>query len=206
MAEQKWEAYGPEKGASMTRDFRVAGWLSIANAALTLPIIFIAGAATLRPELVPRLAIEAVGLLNLALFVFVFSELKRLVAMRDFHDVDALIFMLIGANSAVEVWNLAGAFLPDIKDTVRILSIASLIPVGITFVLFAVRLLHFPTELSNLLKGFCYAIIVTGICAATVVLLPISFISSIVADVTLGLIFLRAREFLAPGTDVARRA
>ena len=60
--------------------------------------------------------------------------------------------------------------------------------------LFAVKILSLNNNFYGLLIPFAFTIIATGLCFATVILLPLALLISVVSDVILGIIFFRAAE------------
>ena len=61
-------------------------------------------------------------------------------------------------------------------------------------IMFGVKLLQLSNDLKGLHKPYCYLNIITGICLATVVLLPVGILASAITDVMLGTIFFQAAK------------
>ena len=76
----------------------------------------------------------------------------------------------------------------------------ALIPFGIIFIVFAIKLLRLPDNLFGLLKPFSYTSIATGFCFATIFLIPLGLVASTIADMILAIIFFR---FVGKGEVVA---
>ncbi len=178
----------------MTRKhLTVAGWLAMANAALTVPWVvltfFIAGKGG-------SLAKVGEGLflvVGTVLYVYLLVTLRRLLHEKFvFYEADTVIMLLIKANIiSATVVVLASAF-PGLEDSLAMFGIIMVVGLGILQTIFGIRLLRLIDDLKGLHKPYCYLNILTGFCTAMIVLLPVGILTGAVADVMLGTIFFQA--------------
>ncbi len=171
----------------------IAGWLSIVNAVITLPLFVF----SLVLDALGGPAAKALSVLltiaTTALFIYVFTTLKDLLHARfDFHDTDTLISVLIMASVVVAAINLLSTVFSSLEAVIRWLSVLSLIPFGVIFIVFAVKLLNLRDNLFGMLKPLSYLTIATGLCFGTIILIPFGLLTSAASDIILGMVFFRA--------------
>ena len=77
-------------------------------------------------------------------------------------------------------------------DVVGMISAVLLIPYGILHAVLGVKILKLDNELFGWRKSFSILTILTGVFLATVILLPLGLMTSMVSDVILALIFFAA--------------
>jgi hypothetical protein len=173
----------------------LAGWFSIANALFTIPSIAMSWFLDTVGGAGAKLSQAILTLVSLGLFLYVIISLRKLLNYRfQFHEADIYISLLIWGNVLLAAFSLLALGSQGFEWFMNILSIVSFIIFGILAIMFATRLLRLPGNLYGLLKAFCYAQIVSGICFITVFLSPVGIIVGAVADVILGVIFFRAAE------------
>ena len=180
----------------MTKEqFNLAGWLSITSALFTIPSIVMVWLLESMEGSGAKVSQAILTLVDLGLFLYVISSLKKLLNSRfRFHDVDIYISLLMWGNAILCVLSIISLGSIRLEFVFRYLSMIALIIFGILSIMFATRLLRLSGNLYGLLKAFCYAQIVCGICFITVLLFPVGVIAGAVADVILGIIFFRAAE------------
>ncbi len=173
----------------------MAGWVSIANAIFTIPAIAMSFFLESMEGTGARIAQAVLMVVGLGLFVYLLSTLRQLLNSRfRFHDADICISYLLWGNVSLSLFHLLSFINREFESTVGILSIMAYIFFGILSILFARRLLRLPYTLYGLLKPYCNITLVSGVCIATVVLLPVGILVGAVTDVILGIIFFRAAE------------
>lgn len=172
----------------------VAGWLSVTSAVLSIPILILSvmlGPAS--ESLGARTGSALLTVASTALFVYVFSTLRALLIGRyAFHETSGLITILIVGNVVIAAFSVLGVLSFAIETAVSVLSLIAIVPFGIIFIVFAIKLLRLPDNLHGMLKPFCYLSIATGFCFATVLLIPLGVLASAVSDILLAIIFFRA--------------
>ncbi len=180
----------------MTKEkLNVAGWMSITNAVISIPIlgltIFLEGASSGGAILLQLL----LALVNIGLFVYIVSSFKELLNdYFDFHATDTLIQMQIWISIASSILTLLMLLIPSLKTVVGIISIVLMICYGIISIVFSIKLLKLQDNLSGLLKPFVYTSIATGFCFATIILIPLAVLTNAAVDIMLGIIFMKASE------------
>ena len=181
----------------------LAGWLSVTNAVLTIPILILslilAAASQASPSAASgfgaRILSALLTLASTAVLVYIFSTLRvLLVEGYSFHETSGLITMLIAVNVVFAAFQVLGVLSPAIETVVSILSMVAMVPLGIIFIVFAIKLLRLPDNLHGMLKPFAYTSIATGFCFATILLSPVGVLTSVASDIFLAIIFFRAME------------
>jgi hypothetical protein len=181
--------------ATVLPNLKLAGYLSIASAILTIPMFAMTFFLASQPDSASKLLAMVLTGAGMILFIFIFLSLKGLLNVRyGFHDTDIYINMLIWLNAV----SLALTFLQLFPASEKLAEVAPLVLSvlsGIVLIIFAVKLLRLPDTLHGMLKPFAYATLATGVCFATIVLFAIGLLASILSDIFLGVIFLHAVEF-----------
>jgi hypothetical protein len=184
------------KGQEMDQgQMRLAGWLSIINAVLTIPLAVISFALGTRSGQESQVISVILTVASAFLFTYIMSSLKSLLGQcYRFHETDGLITALIVLNVVLAVVSILGEIIAPLKTTIAWLLVISIVPLGVIFIVFAIKLLRLQDNLYGMLKPFSYLSIATGVCFATIVLLPLGLLTSIVTDILLGMIFFRVAE------------
>lgn len=131
------------------------------------------------------------------IFVYIFIILKRLLNEKAaFHDVDKYITFLIWINVVIMVISVITLPFTEAQEIIGIGILVLLIPLGIIYVVFGIKLLNCEDNLFGYLRPFSYMIIATGIMTAVVVLILFGMITSIISDVMLALIFFKAAKLM----------
>lgn len=173
----------------------LAGWCAVTSGVITIPSFMLWAFLDSHPSSGADVFQATLTLIGLALFIYIFSSLLQLLNIRfDFHDTDVLINLLIWINIGAAILNLLVLLVSRLEALIGALLVIALVAFGLIYVAFGVRLLRFSQPLFGLLKPFSYMSIVTGICFATIVLIPVGLMTSAIADVILGIIFFRAAE------------
>ncbi len=171
---------------------RITGCLAVTSALLSIPLVVL---ELTTPAQEWRLGRDLAGLVTTGLFVYLYVTLRELLNGRfGFHDVDGAIGFLVGGDVVLFLLGLlhrpSGEGREPVVDLAFVLLTAAL---GVGFVVFSRKLLGLGPRLSRPLRGFAYTNLVVGICLASIVLLPIAIVASVVADLVMGLVFFDAR-------------
>lgn len=177
---------------SITKEqLRLAGWFSIANAAVTIPIFIVREFLDVADGIHLKIINLILSAISLGLVIYVTKYFKKVLNFCfKFNQVNKLVYVFVWSNVAVSVIS----FLLAEGNTIQalIVSILALITLGSIYMIFAIKLLSISENVSGLLIVFAFTIIAKGLCLATVILLPLSLLVSVVSDVVLGIIFFRA--------------
>lgn len=185
-----------------SNQYKTAGWLSIANAVLTVPTIALGFLLVYvaRSSLVVNIIQILLSILFCALGVYILYVFKDLLNTRyQFHFADNLILMLIWINIIFTITGLPKYLIPDVgvvKLTLDIIGVVLFYLMGIITVIFGIRILKLKDDLFGLLKPFAYMNIVSGVFIMSIVLLPFGLLAAVTAYIIQGIIFLRAAEDL----------
>lgn len=173
----------------------LAGWLAVVSAVITFPgIILSIISGMVQVKSASLLYLEAIfNTGTTALTVFIFIMLKRLLNEKaKFHDVDKYITFLIWVTIILTVIEVLTLPFSEIQGIIGLGVIVLIIPLGIIYIVFGIKLLNCEDNLFGYLKPFSYLSIATGIMMAVVILIPLGMITSIISDIVLALIFFKA--------------
>lgn len=179
------------------KNLNLAGWLSVVAAVVTFPMLVMALLSGLAEEesLVFMYLEAALDIGYLVLYVYIFVMFRRLLNERaGFHDADAYVTFLIWTNVAITLVSVVTLPFPETMDAVGIGSVVLLIPFGIVYVVFGIKLLNCDDGLFGYLKPFSYLTIATGVMVAIVVTVFLGMVTSIISDIFLALIFFKAAK------------
>jgi hypothetical protein len=169
---------------------KIAGWLAMASAFFTLPLVYLSfrleGMHDSYADMIQTI-IQTSGTL---LFLAVILYLKKLLnSFFNFCDTDRIINLMVIASMVTGVLSIGIFSFPALKESLQSAIIVLLVALGLVQVQFGYRLLKLTNDLGGLHKPFCYANMATGIFLASVVLMPLSIIVSVLSDLMLGTIF-----------------
>jgi len=181
---------------SITKEqLQFAGWLAIVSAFVTF-IVFV---MTLKNVTEAKAIKVLLILISVGSFVYVFLSLRKMLNIRfEFHDVDTLISVLIGSNVVLSALNIVSLGYSELESILSGFFVVAFILFAILYIIFAIRMLRLTDNLYGLLKPFSYTSIATGICFASIIMIPFGLIASSVSDIILGIIFFRAAQFFNP--------
>ena len=157
-----------------TRDFSLAGWLSVALAVVLVPYVGVVAAEAWAEAA----GGGSIGLGVLAFFllaaitaasVWLYLEFRRLLNRSGFHGIDTLVPILI-------VLGIVMVFIPNSWMVIGLL--LALVSCAVSIV-FGIRLLKFSEDPTGLMKPFAYLLVAGSICMATVVLSPLGLLLGI---------------------------
>ena len=167
-----------------TRDFSLAGWLSVALAVVLVPYVGVVAAEAWAEAA----GGGSIGLGVLAFFllaaitaasVWLYLEFRRLLNRSGFHGIDTLVPILI-------VLGIVMVFIPNSWMVIGLL--LTLVSCAVSIV-FGIRLLKFSEDPTGLMKPFAYLLVAGSICMATVVLSPLGLLLGIAFYIVQAMIF-----------------
>jgi hypothetical protein len=179
--------------------------LAMASALLSLPLFLVSLHFEGRHDDVARTVELSLQVVGTGIFV-VLTILLRLFLTRTcrFRKADAIITVLIILNLIYAVAASLGLLVPRLEERLPAILTPLVILLGIAQAGLGWRLLGLEHDLGGLKRPYCWLNIVTGICLASLVLIPVGIVVSAVGDVMLGTIFLQEARRLSrlPGTDI----
>ena len=174
-----------------SRTLKVAGWLAMASASLTLPLLYLSFKLEGRIDLKAADIQTIIQVFGTFLFVAIILYFKKLLNSHfKFHNADRNIELMIAANVVTGVLSIVALYLTPLQESIGSIVIAILVIQGIVQAQFGYKLLKLPNELGGMLKPFCYANMATGILLVTIILIPLGIVVSTISDLMLGTIFL----------------
>jgi hypothetical protein len=185
----------------MTRArLETAGWLGVTSAVLTIPLVLAELSAQAHET---RLLRDLLGLVSTGLSVYLYLTLRELLQVRfDFHEADTAIGFLIGMAIALFGLSLLGhvATRPPFETFLGFAFIAAAAAAGGGLIIFSLRLLRLQDRLYGYLRPYAFANFALGVCLASVVLVLLGILASVVADTLMALIFFSAARHPTPGS------
>jgi len=176
--------------------YQLAGWLAIIGALLMVPLTV----ATVILEKMSggHLLFSIINIgkyfLSMAVTVYIFYMFRKLLNDRyNFNQVNWIITVFI-IYSILTFFVSLLAIVPDLKLAVMIGILVMMVPFGVLNIIFGVRMLKLQDDLFGLLKPFAYLYIAAGICAVSVILMPLGMLVAIATLFIEGMIFLRTKE------------
>lgn len=134
-----------------------------------------------------QIGIQVVGAL---LFVAITLLFRKLLNARfSFHDTDRSIDLMVVANVLASGMAVVALCVPQLKETLEIAALVTVVFQGLVQVRFGSRLLRLQDNLDGMLRPFCYLNMATGVCVASVVLIVVGVVVSSITDLMLGTIF-----------------
>lgn len=170
---------------------KTVGWLCIFYAIIT-PALVVFGAivgATNDAEL--KLVAAIVSVPSSILGIYILVSFRRLLnEYFGYHDIDIHITIIVWSTVVSVVVSFVGVMVAEI-------GLANILPVllmGVVAVAFGIKLLNLKEPFRGLLKPFCYTNIAAGICYASIILVFLGFVGSIVANVITAMIFFQMAD------------
>lgn len=170
-----------------SKDLRLVGYACILYVALSIPILIL----SVYTSAIGQAALSnIIQIANLILFVYITLSLKALLTEFEFEDVNGLLNLTIGINVFGVVF---GMIAPD-SGVMAFLAIAMLVVLGVLMLIIGIKLQKCQNQLHGLLKTFSLSMMATGICLASVVLLPLAMLAWMVMGIVQGMIFLKEAD------------
>lgn len=185
-------------------EFAPAGWMAIAGAILTLPLMgmgivldILSKKVSMIHPLFPILYV-GLGIAQAGLVIYAFYRFKNYLNERhQFYRTDVLIMVIVAGAIVITTIGLTGRVVSSLGAPTPVLLgfIAGLfvvgVPLGILSVIFGIKLLELQDSLNGYLKPYAFLNIIAGVCFATFILAPLGLLIDAVANVILGLILLK---------------
>lgn len=167
-----------------------AGWIAMTSAFIAIPLVYLIFKLEGHAD-VTTLTIQALlQVFGTVLFVVITRCMKKLLnAQFSFYDTDRYIDLMIMANVGAGILALAGLFFAPLKETLSIAAMVIMVFQGIVQIQFGYILMKLQNNLGGMLKPFCYANMLTGLCVASVVLIIVGVVVSAISDLMLGTMF-----------------
>lgn len=118
-----------------------------------------------------------------------------------FRKADAIIAGLIALNLVYAVVSSTGLVVPRLEEQLPSLLAPLVMLLGIAQAGLGMRLLALEHDLGGMKRPYCWLNIITGVCLASLLLIPLAIVTSAISDVMLGTIFFHEarRCALLPG-------
>lgn len=179
-----------EDYAVTSRMFKIAGFLSMASAFLSLPLAYLSFSLEGRADAYAAEIQTFIQTSGTLIFVTILLYLKKFLnSLLQFHDTDKSIDLMIMASMVTGVLAIGMFSFPTLKESLGAVLIMILVVQGLVQTQLGYKLLKLPNDLQGMLKPFCYANMLTGLLLATVILIPLSILISALSDLMLGTIF-----------------
>ncbi|HHJ38364.1 MAG: hypothetical protein AXA67_13475 [Methylothermaceae bacteria B42] len=173
--------------------FKLAAILAFIRATMILPLASLASQLAGNPGFGPMMITALLTLLNFALFVYIITTFKGLLNERfGYHSLDLTIYGLIGLNALTILVLLGPMLLPgQISGGTGFMAIISL-AYGLVLIGYAFQILKMDNPLFGFQKPYGYLVAASGLGFASMVLAGVGVIFGAVADILLGVIFIKA--------------
>jgi hypothetical protein len=184
-----------------SRTLKIAGWLAMTSAFLTLPLVYLSFKLEGRIDLEATVSQTIIQIFGTVLFVAIILYLRKLLnSLFNFHDTDRNIDLMIVTGAVTGIISTVALYVPSLKGSVEYAVIVILIVQGIVQLQFGYKLLKLPDDLGGMLRPFCYVNMATGIFLASIVLIPMGILASAISDLMLGTIFFSVSRWLKANT------
>ncbi len=180
-----------------SRTLKIAGWLCMISAFFALPLVYLSFRLEGLLDYKSTTLQVIIQMYGTFIFVAVTLYLKRLLnTIYNFRNTDRNIDLMIITGILTGILSVAALFFTSFKEAVGSAVIVIFVLQGIVQFQLGYKLLKLPGDLNGILKPFCYANMLTGLCLASIVLIPLGILASAISDLMLGTIFLNmARSF-----------
>jgi hypothetical protein len=186
-----------------SRTFKIAGWLAMASAFFTLPLVYLSFKLEGRIDLEAAVIQTIIQIFGTVLFVAIILYLKKLLnSLYNFHDTDRNIDLMIVTGAVTGIISTVALYALSLKESVEYAVIVILILQGIMQLQFGYKLLKLQDDLGEMLRPFCYVNMATGILLASIVLIPLGILASAISDLMLGTIFFGVSKLLKNKTGL----
>ena len=173
--------------------FIFAGWLSIISALGGIVSLAAGIFLIFQQQQGIQTALFVLSVLLVCVGIGMLAALMKLLNSRlDFHGADTVITMLIWTMVFAVALSFADDYLTGYEAVLYLMSVLFGIVFGVLCVILGSRLLKIASRLSGPVRPVSYALIVSGVAHATVILEPAGMIVGCIVDVFLAIIFFRA--------------
>jgi hypothetical protein len=183
------------------RSLVIAGWIAIFSAVLTLPLVLVSIFLAVWPENeFLEAANKSLSLVLTALGIYILVTLRKLLHAHRFHAADLVIALLVGGFVVTEALEIPGALVAP-REFIDTMLIAFAIVLAVLSAVLGFKVLPAATLVRGPMTTYAYLSIATGICFATLVLIPVGLITSLAETVCLAMVFFRESEARTPAAS-----
>ncbi len=176
----------------ISRNLKIAGWIAMASAFLTIPLEYLSSRLEVRTNSEATILQTIIQIFGTILFLAIMMYVKRFLNnLFNFRNTDKNIDLMIITGIVAGVLSVAVLYVTPLKESIGYAGIGIVMVQGVVQAQFGYKLLKLPYDLGGMLKPFCYANIATGILLATIVLIPFGIVVSALSDLMLGTIFFK---------------
>lgn len=193
MSECEGLTQNEKRGDNMKR----AAFICFFNAMITIPLNVIGIKLGMLEErnFTHQIIDVSTNAISLILTVYILLLLKRLLKEKcHFVKVDSLLSLAISVQVVVGIIGAICTFIPEYMTFGSILILVAMVVTGILYTIIGAKLFKMENNLYGFLKPFCILFILMGVGSIIFVFLPIVLLSSITADILLGVVFLKEVE------------
>lgn len=185
------------------KHMRAAGWAAIVSAVALLPTATSGALALLaRRAYWIQVSEYPAVFVYAASWTYVLLAFKRLLGKRfNVHSVDVHIIVLLGTNIMLCLLLPLGVVLLRAVNALVCILVFTVVLSGVLQISLGVILMRSREQIGPLLKPFCYATIVAGVCSLSFGLYGVGHIASAVQSVLLALIFFRLANRFSDATE-----
>ena len=181
------------KTAPSSLRLKLAGYLAISSALLTLPWFLFTYSFAGKNILAAKVTEACLLVGGVVLYVYLMVTFQQLLNRRyAFRHADKVISLLIQAAVCQCAASLVGLVVPELEGAVRMYGYVIVIILGVLHMMFGIWLLQLSASLGGMHRPYCYLNIVTGFSLASILLVPLGMVTGCIGDVMLGTIFLQA--------------
>lgn len=176
---------------------RLAGWLSLLSAIITLPLFALAILAATETTRTSGLALLSTltFIFHTGIYCYVYLTFRDYLHTHfSFTKVDRQINIIVGVSIAAAVLDVIAFIFSDMKDVISLITFLLIIPLGIVSIQIGLALFQLKDTLFGLRNPFSYLLIFVGVFLVSIVLLLPGLFLGLIVDVILGIILLRAAQ------------
>ncbi len=179
----------------------LAAWLCVAIAVLEVPMlgmeVFLAAAsdsADGAASVAAHAGSSILAAISSTICAVLFTTLRLFLEERfGFVKASASIRLIVNAEGVLACGSVLELFIPGYTLS-NVLVTLLFFFICIVRIVAAIKMLSLPDTWGGLLKPYCIAEVVFGVCCATVILLPIGLVATMISDIVLAIVFFRAAD------------
>lgn len=182
--------------------FQIAGWITLFSAFFTIPFVIVAFAVAFWPD---NRALEALNrmlyVVNSALGIYILLTLRRLLHAYRFAAADLVISLQISGLVVMTLLEVGGELVAP-RELVDAMLLAFGIVLALLLTLLGYKVLPAVPLVQGPLATYAYLSMATGVCFATLILIPIGLMTGIAESIYLAIVFFRNSETAAAASSV----
>ena len=176
-----------------------AGIVSVLSAATTIPysILVIIAAGREGSDGLSDFLLVMVDVVLMFMWLYYIVVFRKLLNIKaSFFEVNSLIKSMILMSFALIAFDIMSLFGSVAEDLFGFLSMFAVVAYSIVYIIFGLKLKHCQDNLYGHLNLLSILIIITGIFTASIILLPLALITSVISSIVFAQIFFKAaKEF-----------